>query len=114
MPVLCRNRSTRARIAPFEMARVGTLEPDRHVGERDDAIQVDPDRDEALLTLAVPERPLQQARLAVLARRVEAHVVAADGVREQRPRLALPVDDVVGRDRVRVDERVDVREHRSS
>ena len=37
--------------------------------------------------------------------------MAADGVDEQLARLALAVDDVVRRERMRVDERVDVADH---
>ena len=93
------------------MLRVGALEPDRHVGDRVDPVEVDEDRDEPLLLLAVAQRPLQQARLPVLARRVEAHVVAADRVLQQLVGLPVPIEDVLGRDRPRVDERVDVGDH---
>ena len=96
---------------PLQLPRVGALEADRDVGDREDAVEVDEDRDQTLLPLAVAEDAAQQARLAVLPRRVEAHVVAADRGRQQLARLVVPVDDVVGRERVRVDERVDVRDH---
>src|SRR5262249_18802632 len=52
------------------------------------------------------------ARLAVLARCVEADVVAADGLLEQLGGLGVTVEDVLGRDRARVDEGVDVGDHR--
>ena len=67
----------RARLA-LQLPRVGALEADRDVGDREDAVEVDEDRDHPLLPLAVAEHAPQQARLAVLPRRVEAHVVAAD------------------------------------
>ena len=62
----------------LELARVRTLEADRDVGDGHDAVEVDKDRDEALLILAVAERALEQARLAVLPRREQTDNVAAD------------------------------------
>ncbi len=95
----------------LQLPRVGALEADRDVGDREDAVEVDEDRDQALLPLAVAEDTAQQARLAVLPRRVEAHVVPSDRGGQESHRLVVPVDDVVGRERMRVDERVDVRDH---
>ena len=109
--MLCRNSSTRVRSSPLQLPRVGALEADRDVGDREDAVEVDHDRDQALLPLAVAEHAPEQARLAVLARRVEPHVVPADRRREQPLRLLVAVDDVVRRERARVDEGVDVRDH---
>src|SRR5205085_6906898 len=63
---------------PLQLPGVRPLEADGHVGDRDDAVEVDENRDEPLLLLAVSERALEQARLAVFARRVEADVMAAD------------------------------------
>ena len=63
------------------------------------------------LPLAVTEHAPEQARLAVLAGRVEPHVVPADRGREQPLCLLVAVDDVVRRERPRVDERVDVGDH---
>ena len=82
------------------------LEPDRDVRNRGDAVQVDDDRDQPLSLLAIAQRAHQQACLAVFAGCEQAHVVSADGVLEQRLGLAVPVDDVLGSERVRVDERV--------
>ena len=111
IPVRCRNWSTRAADRALQVPRVGALEPHRDVGQRDDPVEVDEHRHQPLLPLAVSERALEQARLAVLARRVEPHVVAPDGVDEQLAGLALAVDDVVRRERMGVDERVDVGDH---
>ena len=96
-----------------QLLRVCALEADGHVGERDDAVQVDEHRHEPLLLLAVRENSPEQARLAVLARRVQPDVVAADRVLQQVLRLLVAVDDLLGRDRPRVDERVDVGDHGS-
>ena len=96
-----------------QLLRVCTLEADGHIGERDDAVQVNEHRHEPLLLLAVRENSPEQARLAVLARRVEPDVVAADRVLQQVLRLLVAVDDLLGRDRPRVDERVDVGDHGS-
>ena len=98
----------------LQVARVGPFEPNGHVGDRGDPVEVDEHRDQPLLPLAVGEHPAQQARLAVLPRRIEPDVVAADRVREQRAGLVVPVDDLVGRERMRVDEGVDVRQHSSN
>ena len=96
---------------PLQLPRVGALEADRDVGDREDAVEVDEDRDQAFLPLAVTEHPPEQARLAVLSGRVEPHVVPADRGREQPLCLLVTVDDVVRRERPRVDERVDVGDH---
>ena len=92
----------------LELLRVRPLEPDGHVGDRGDPIEIDEDRDQSLVALAVVERLLEEAGLPVLARRVEADVVAADRVPEQPPHLVLAIDDVLRRDGARVDEGVDV------
>ena len=102
----------RAELA-LELLRVRPLEPHRDVGDRGDAVEVDEDRDQPLVALAVVERLLEEARLAVLARRVEADVVAADRVLQEPAHLVLAVDDVLRRDGTRVDERVDIRDHAS-
>ena len=94
-----------------QLLRVRALEADGHVGQRDDAVEVDQHGHEPFLPLAVGERALQQARLAVLPGRVEPDVVAADRVLEQRLGLLVAIDDLVGLDRARVDERVDVGDH---
>ena len=65
------------------------LEPDRDVRDGRDPVQVDEHRDEPLVALAVVQRPLEQARLPVLARGVEPDVVAADGVPEELPHLVV-------------------------
>src|SRR5207344_2352031 len=70
-------------------------------------------RDEALALLAVREGAPDQARLAVLARGVEPYVVAADRVLQQLLSLVIAVDDLLRRDRARVDEGIDVRNHGS-
>src|SRR5207237_3252183 len=95
----------------LEMPRVRALEPDRDVGDRDDPVEVDADRDQALVALAVAKDAVEKTRLAVLPRRVEADVVAADGVLEQPGGLGVAVEAVLGRDRSGVDEGVDVRDH---
>ena len=63
-----------------EVLRIGALEPHGHVRDRRHPVEVDEDADQALAALPVVESPSEQARLAVLARRVEPDVVAADGV----------------------------------
>ena len=95
----------------LELLRVGALDPHGDVGDREHAVEVDHDRDQPLLALAVAEHAPEQARLAELARRVEPDVVAADRLPEQLRGLLVAVDDLVGRDRPRVDERVDVGDH---
>ena len=100
----------RARL-PLQLPRVRALEPDRDVRHREHAVEVDEDRDHPLLALRVPEHAAEQARLAVLPRRVEPDEVAADRRGEQPLRLVVAVDHVVGRDRVGVDEGVDVGDH---
>src|SRR5690242_1091948 len=93
------------------MPGVRPLEPHGHVRERHDAVQVDEHRDQSLLALSVPEGARGAARLPVLARRIAARVVPADGVCEELGRLTVAVDDLVGPERMRVDERVDVHLH---
>ena len=93
------------------MLRVRTLEADRHVGERVDAVEVDEHGDQPLLPLGIPERALQQRRLSVLPRCVQADVVAPDCLLEELVRLRVAIEDVVRRDRAGVDERVDVDDH---
>jgi hypothetical protein len=95
----------------LQLPRVGTLDAHRHVGDRQHAVEVDEDRDEALVLLPVAQHAAEEARLAVLPRRVQPHVVAADGPLEQATRLVVAVDHLVGRDRPRVHERVRVRDH---
>jgi hypothetical protein len=95
----------------FQVLRVGTLETDGDVGDRGDAIQVDEHGDQVLLLLPVAKRAPQQTRLAVLARGEQADVVAADDVAQELLRFFVPVDDVLGENRVGVDERVDVGDH---
>src|SRR5207302_4077411 len=92
--------------------RVGPREPERDRGDRDNPGEVDDDRDQAPPPLPVPQRTLEQAGLAVLPRRVQADEMAADHLGEELFRLLVPVDHVLGIDRVRVDERVDVSDHR--
>ena len=111
-PVLWRNSSIRAANLALELPRIGALEPHRDVGDRQDAVQVDEDRDHPLLLLPVAQHPPQKARLPELPRREQTDVMAADCVREQALRLLVPVDDFLRRDRVGVDERVDVGDHR--
>ena len=96
----------------LEMPGVRALEADRDVGDREDAVQVDEHRDQALVALGVPEHAVEEAGLAVLPRRVEPHVVAADRFREQLGGLGVTIEDVLRGDRARVDEGVDVRDHR--
>src|SRR5205085_10746283 len=96
----------------LQRVRVRPLEPDRDVGDRDDPVEVDDDRDQALPPLPVPQRTLEEAGLAVLPWRVQADEMAADDLGEELFRLLVPVDHVLGIDRVRVDERVDVGDHR--
>jgi hypothetical protein len=91
---------------------VGALEADGDVGDRGDAVEVDQDRDQPLARLAVAQRPPEQAGFAVLARREQPHVVAADAVAQKLLSLGVAVDHVLGRQRVRVDERVDIGDHR--
>ena len=98
-------------IFPFQLPRVGTFDPDGDVGNRQHAVEVDHDRDQALAALPVAQHPPEQARLAVLPRRVEADEVAPDGPLEQPVRLLVAIDHLVGRDRAGVDERVDVGDH---
>ena len=95
----------------FEVLGVRALEADGDVADRDDAVEVDEHGDEALAGLAVAQRAHQQAGLAVLAGREQADVVPSHGGGKQRARLLVPVDDVVGRERPRVDERVDIGDH---
>jgi hypothetical protein len=95
----------------FQLLRVRALEPHRDVADRRDAVEVDEHGDEPFGALPVVQGALEEARLAVLAGRVEPHVVAADDVPEELPHLVLAVDDVLGRDRPRVDERIDVDDH---
>src|SRR6185503_16788723 len=89
-----------------EVLRIRPLEPHGHVCDRRHAVEVDEHSDQALAPLAVVERACEEARLAVLARRVEPDVVAADGVLQEVGDLGVPVDDLLGRHRARVDERV--------
>ena len=95
----------------LQLLRVGALEAKRHIGDRGHAVQIDKDRDEAFFGLPVAKRTLEQARLAVLPRRVEPDEVAADGIPEELLRLAVAVDDVLGGDGMGVDERIDVGDH---
>ena len=95
----------------LELLRVRALEPDRDVGDGGDAVQVDEHRNESLVPLAVVQCPLEQARLAVLARGIEPDVVAADGAPEELPHVLVAIDDVLGRHGARVDERIDVVDH---
>jgi len=85
----------------LQLLRIGALEPHGHVRDRGDAVEVDEDGDEALLALPVVQRLLEEARLPVLPRRVEADVMAADGVVEEAAHLGLAIDDVLRRDRPR-------------
>src|SRR4029079_2901857 len=96
-----------------EVLRVGPLEPDGHVRDRCHAVEVDEHADQAFAALAVVESACEEARLAVLARRVEPDVVAADGVTQEVGDLGVPVDDVPGRHRAREEQRVDVHDHAS-
>ena len=107
-PVLLDARSDLA----FQLPRVRTLEADRDVRDRQHAVEVDEDRDQALVSLALEQHAPEQARLAVLARAIEADVVPADGRRQQLTRLGVAIDDLVRRNGVRVHEGVDVRDHR--
>ena len=95
----------------LQLLRVCALEPDRDVADRRDAVEVDEHGHEPFGALAVVQRALEEARLAVLPGRVEPDVVAADGVPEELPHLVLAIDDVLGGNRSRVDERIDVHDH---
>src|ERR1051326_2754075 len=95
------------------MLRIGSLEADGHVRDRGDAGEIYEDGDQAFPLLAVAQRPLQETRLAVLARREEPDIMAADDVAKQLLRLRVAVDDFLGRERVRIDEGIDVGDHRS-
>jgi hypothetical protein len=64
-----------------------------------------------LLGLAVAERALEETGLSVLAGGVEPDEVATHDVSEQFVSLRVAVDDVLWRERMRVDERVDVDDH---
>ena len=97
---------------PLQVLRVGTLEADGHVRDRGDTVEIDENRDQTLPLFAVAQRPLQEARLAVLARREEPDIMAAHDVAKQLLRLRVAVDHVLGRERVRIDERIDVGDHR--
>ena len=99
--------------AAAKLRRVGALEPHGDVRERQHAEEVDEDRDHPLAALRLLEHAAEQARLPVLPRRVEPDVVPADGRAQQLGRLRVPVDQVLGRDRPRVDERVGVGDHRA-
>ena len=88
----------------LELAGVRALEADGDVGDGHDAVEVDEDRDEALLLLAVAERALEQARLAVFPRREQTDVVSADGGTEELVRLLVAVEQLLRRDRARVNE----------
>lgn len=90
-----------------EGLRVRALEANGHIGDRDHAVEVDDDRDQPL-ALPVPQRAPDQARLAVLSGRIETDEVAAEGLGEQLLDLVIPVDEVLGLEGMRVDERVDV------
>ena len=98
----------------LQLLRVRTLEAKRHVGDGGNSVQVDEDRDQALLRLAVAKRALEQARLSVFPRRVEPDEVAADSIREELLGLAVAVDDLLGGDGMGVDERIDVGDHSPS
>src|SRR3712207_7305544 len=54
-----------------ELAGVGTLEPHGHVRDGEDAVEVDEHRHHPLRPLGVAQDAAQEARLAVLARRVQ-------------------------------------------
>ena len=64
--------------------------------------------------LTVAQGPLEQARLPVHPWGEEAHEVATDRIPEQLARLVVAIDDVLRRQRMRVDERVDVGDHAAS
>ena len=100
----------RAQLA-LELSRVRPLDPHGHVRDREHAVQIDQNRDQALAALAVPQHSPEQARLAVFARCHETDEVAADGPLQQLVRFLVPVDHLVGRDRTRVHEGVDVGNH---
>ena len=84
----------------LQVLRVGTLEANGHVRDRGDTVEIDENRDQTLPLFAVAQRPLQEARLAVLARREEPDIMAADDVAKQLLRLRIAVDHVLGRERV--------------
>ena len=90
----------------LQLPRVGPLHADGDVGEREDAVEVDENGDHSRRSLRLTEDSLQEARLPVLPRCVQTDVVAPGGGLEQAPRLLVAVDDVVGTDAPRVDERV--------
>src|SRR5207247_11334399 len=81
---------------PLQLPRIGTLEPDGGVRDREHAVQVDEDRDQAFVALAVPEDAPEEARLPVLPRPVQPDVMPADRCGQQLSRLVVPVDDIVG------------------
>jgi hypothetical protein len=66
------------------------------------------------LLRAVSKRALQEARLAEPARRKKAHVVPAHRVLQELVGLVVAIDDVLGRERAGVDERIDIRDHASN
>src|SRR5262249_36124039 len=96
----------------LQVPRVGPLEADRDVGDREHAVEVDRDGDEPLVALRIAEHAVQEARLPILAGGVESDVVPADRLLEQLGGLGIAVEDVLGRNRARVDEGVDVGDHR--
>src|SRR5207237_8916108 len=98
----------------LQLPRVRALEADRHVRDRRDAVEVDEHGNQPFARLAVPERLRQQARLPVLARRVQPHVMAADGALEKPPALVLAIDHVLRGQWVRIDEGIDVFDHQMS
>ena len=99
--------------AAAKLRRVCALEPDGDVRKGQDAEEVDEDRDHPLAAFRLLEHAPQQARLPVLPWRVQPDVVPADGRAQQLGRLRVPVDQVLGRDRPRVDERIGVGDHRA-
>ena len=94
-----------------QLRRVRALQPDGDVRQGQDAEEIDEDRDHSLAAFRLLQHAAQQARLAVLARRVEPDVVPADRRAQQLGRLVVPVDQVFRWDRPRVDERVGVGDH---
>ena len=100
-------RSNRA----LQLPGVRALEPDRDVGQGDDPIEIDEDGNQPLPLLALLQRPSEQARLAVLARCVETHVVASHDTAKQLLRLAVSIDDVLRRHRAGVHEGIHIADH---
>ncbi len=90
-PVVRRMLSIVLRIGPAQL-RVGALDPYGDVGVAEHAVEIDEYGHELPGALGLGERLPQEARLAEVPRREEAHVVAAGGERQELLDLGLPVE----------------------